>query len=225
MHQVRIALFVFTTALLVGCETTSTGGTIGGLFPAPKFLKGKIENGIYIAQDKSFSVSIPHSIGSYEYTHMQVKEQYSDHGTYVSFGPSAFDQRIYRVQIYGNDIIKRVMPDIQSTRFDVVAAKVFEGYKAQLLKVYGTMPKEVLSLQETINGRKGLYWRLTQEINNSNNNAYLANSNTDIYLAHDIYIVNFEKGIALVGVQTHRPAPPLAGIMDPRAFAESVVMY
>ena len=225
MHQVRIALFVCATVLLVGCETTSTGGTIGGLFPAPKFLKGEIENDIYIAQDKSFSVRIPHSIGSYEYTHMQVKEQYSDHGTYVSFGPSAFDRGIYHIQIYSIEIVKQVMLDVQSVRFDVAAAKALEDYKAQLLKVYGTMPKEVLSLQETINGRKGFYWRLTQEFSNSNHDAYLANSNDDVYIAHEIYIVDFEKGVALVGVEVRRPAPPVTTIMDSRAFAESVVMY
>ena len=218
MHQVRTALFVFATALLIGCETTSTGGTIGGLFPAPKFLKGELESDIYTAQDKSFSVRIPHRIGSYEYKYMQVKEQYSDHGTYVSFGPSAFDQRIYRIQIYGIDILKRVMPDIQSVSFDVVAARTLESYKAQLLKGDRTVPEEASPYQETINGRKAFYWRLTQEFINSNNNAYIA---------HDVYIVSFKKGIAIVGVEVHRPEMrvPRTIIMDPRAFAESVVIY
>lgn len=77
-----------------GCE--STGGIIGGLFPAPKFLKGDITNNIYTSKEKKFSIQVPHKEGSYEYTYLNIKEQYNEHGTYISFGPAAFDKSIYR---------------------------------------------------------------------------------------------------------------------------------
>ena len=87
---------IVVLAALAGCATT--GGDIGGLFPAPKFLKGTIRNNIYTTSDGSLSVAIPHKEGSYEYQYMQVKEQYSPQGDYISFGPAALDKSIYRVE-------------------------------------------------------------------------------------------------------------------------------
>jgi major membrane immunogen (membrane-anchored lipoprotein) len=56
MHRIKMLTFylVLLTSL-IGCS--STGGTIGGLIPAPKFTKGDLSDGIYTAQDKSFIVN------------------------------------------------------------------------------------------------------------------------------------------------------------------------
>lgn len=209
MKEFRTALFALAAVWLVGCETT--GGTLGGLLPTPKFLKGEIRNDIYTAQDKSFSVRVPHKDGSYEYKYMQVKEQYGDLGAYVSFGPAAFDQSIYRIET-----AKRTS---QSKELDKAAsAKIVEGYKAQLQKAFGTAPKEVSSSQETINGRKAFYWQLTQIIPAGK---YL--NNKEATFAHDVYVMDLEKGAAIVWIQmpetTKKPA------IEARVFAESVVMY
>ncbi|MHB8622745.1 MAG: hypothetical protein ACYC9J_09140 [Sulfuricaulis sp.] len=131
MNHVRFVLCLLVIAVLAGRDTT--GGAIGNLIPAPKFLKGEIKDNIYIAQDKSFTVAVPYKAGSYEYKYMHVKEQYSEYGAYVSFGPAAFDQSIYRIETG-----KRVTPGSQSVKFDEVAPKIVENYKAQLQKGYGT---------------------------------------------------------------------------------------
>lgn len=211
MSRLRFVLFVAAVFTLAGCSTT--GGTIGGLFPAPKFLKGEIKNNIYTAQDKSFSVSVPHKDGSYEYTYMQVKEQYSEYGAYVSFGPAAFDQSVYRIET-----AKRVTPGSQSVKFDDVAPKIVEGYKAQLQKGYGTVPQEAESRQETINGRKAYFWKLTQVVPAGK---YI--SNKAATFTHDVYVIDFEKGAAIVWVQI--PETTKKAAIEPRTFAESVAMY
>jgi hypothetical protein len=211
MNRVRVVLFVVATLVLVGCSTT--GGTIGGLFPAPKFLKGEIKNNTYTAEDKSFSVAVPHKDGSYEYTYMQVKEKYSEYGAYVSFGPAAFDQSIYRIET-----AKRVTAGSESVKFDEVAPKVVEVYKTQLQKGYGTAPQEVTSRQEIINGRKAYYWKLTQVVPAGK---YI--NNREAIFTHDVYVIDFEKGAAIVWVQipdtTKKPA------IESRTFAESVVRH
>ena len=67
---------------------------MGGLFPAPKMLKGTIQNDTYTARDGLFQVGCPQAKGSYEYTYIAVKESYGPKGDYVSFGPAAYDQSI-----------------------------------------------------------------------------------------------------------------------------------
>ena len=209
MKKVRVVLFALAAVLLVGCETT--GGTLGGLLPAPKFLKGEITKDVYVAQDRSFSVRVPHKEGSYEYKYMQVKEQYRDLGAYVSFGPAAFDQSIYRIET-----AKRTNQSIELDKG--VAAKIVEGYKAQLQKQFGTAPKEVSSRQETINGRKAFYWQFTQIVP-----AGKLISNKEATLTHDVYVMDLEKGAVIVWVQV--PETTAKPAIEPRAFAESVVMY
>src|SRR5882724_3759617 len=111
-------LLSLSISSLAGCR--STGGDIGGLIPAPKLLKASIDDGIYTAKDKSFTVQVPHAQGSYEYTYMQVKEQYLDHGEdYVSFGPAAFNQGIYRV-----DYVVRLTPGSMSPGFEESVPKL-----------------------------------------------------------------------------------------------------
>jgi hypothetical protein len=207
----RAILFTAAAIVLAGCATT--GGTIGGLFPAPKFLKGEIKNNIYTARDKSFSVAVPHKDGSYEYTYMQVKEQYSEYGAYVSFGPAALDLNIYRVETG-----KRITPNSQALSFDEVAPKVVEGYKAQLQDSYGTAAQEVESRQETINGRKAHYWKLTQVVP-----AGKFTNNREAIFTHDIYVIDFQKCAVTVWVQI--PETTKKPVIEAHAFAESVVVY
>ena len=204
------ALSVAFTFSFVGCSTT--GGTIGGLLPAPKVLKGEIKDSVYIAQDQSFSVAVPHKEGSYEYKYMQVKEQYSEHGAYVSFGPAAFDQNIYRVET-----AKRITPDSASVKFDDAARQIVENYKAQLQKGYGSAIRETESRQERINGRNARYWNLSQVVP-----AGRLITNKPATLTHEVYVIDFDKSAAVVWVEFREAAraPAIAS----RAFAESVVI-
>lgn len=211
MAHLGIVLLGVAAVGVGGCSTT--GGTIGGLFPVPKLLKGEVRNNTYTAQDKSFSVAVPHKNGSYEYTYMQVKEQYSEYGAYVSFGPAAFDQSIYRVET-----AKRITPGSQNVTFDEAAPKIVENYKAQLKEGYGTAPQVTESRQETINGKKAYFWKLSQVVPAGK---YL--SNKEATFTHNVYVIDFEKGAAIVWVQI--PETTTKAAMEPRAFAESVAMH
>jgi len=203
------AALMIVCLVLAGCETT--GGTIGGLFPSPKFLKGEIKNGTYTAQDKSFSVAIPHKEGTEEYRHMQVKEQGNEFGAYVSFGPSALDQSIYRVEI-----ARRIAAGSEKVQFDEVAPKIVEGFKAQLKSGYGSELKERAARQELLKGKKAYYYQFTQLVPAGKL------SNKPETLTHEAYVIDFGKGAAIVWVQ--KPELRWVSAVDPRALAESVVI-
>lgn len=211
MIRQSVLLFIAATLVLAGCSTT--GGTIGGLFPAPKFLKGEIGNNIYTAMDKSFSVAVPHKSGSYEYKYMQVKEQYAEDGAYVSFGPAAFNQSIFRIHT-----AKRPKPGVETRKFDDIAPLVLEAYNEQLQTGYSSAPQVSVTNKEDIKGRKAYYWKMTQVVP-----AGKYYNNRDTVLTHEVYVIDFENGVVFVGVQipedTREPA------LEPRAFAESVLMY
>lgn len=82
---------------------TGTGGGIGGLLPAPKFLKGEVKGGYYVAPEQAFSVRLPYSPegsnnDAYEWRYAKVHE-IQDKGKVegVVFGPHAFDRNLYHV--------------------------------------------------------------------------------------------------------------------------------
>ncbi len=126
MHRMKIFTFYLVLLIsLIGCS--STGGTIGGLIPAPKFTKGDLSDGIYTAQDKSFIVNSPFGKDSYEYTYMAIAERYSNKENSVQFSSSAAPEEVYRIKVF-----KNVSPEEQ---LENVA---FESYKKQMESAYNT---------------------------------------------------------------------------------------
>jgi hypothetical protein len=197
--------------LLAGCD--STGGAIGNLVPAPKFLRGTIKNGVYAAPDSFFSVTVPQKEGSYEYQYMKVKEQYGATEIYVSFGPAAIDQTIYRL-----DIAKRVTAESQNVKLDdLTASRLIELAKAQVGKAYKGELVEVASDKETINDKPCYHWRFKQTVP-----AGIMISNRQAVLNHDVYAMDLGKGVASIWVQS-LDGSPAQGI-SARAFAESLVV-
>jgi hypothetical protein len=94
---VRIAL-ALALSFVAGCR--GTGGTVGGLFPAPKFLDGTVNNGIYLAPEKAFSVRLPHPPtgdqgDQYEWRYSRVHEIEDEAVIGVLFGPAALDLSVY----------------------------------------------------------------------------------------------------------------------------------
>jgi major membrane immunogen (membrane-anchored lipoprotein) len=126
MHRIKMLTFylVLLTSL-IGCS--STGGTIGGLIPAPKFTKGDLSDGIYTAQDKSFIVNSPFDKDSYEYTYMAIAERYSDKENSIQFSSSAAPAEVYRINVF-----KNVSPEEQLEKV------AFESYKKQMESAYNT---------------------------------------------------------------------------------------
>ena len=99
----NLIMLMTTLLFLSGC--TGTGGTLGNLIPLPKIMQGTVENGTYFAPDQSFSIATPHvSEGNgdetYEWTYAKVKEGGKEGLQFVEFGPFAFDQNTYSVDVF-----------------------------------------------------------------------------------------------------------------------------
>lgn len=92
-----IALFV---AMMVISCSSGTGGIIGNLIPAPKFLDGEVKGGKYFSPDDSFNVRLPHPPESndrdnYEWLYTQIHEIKDGPVIGIVLGPAAFDRNIY----------------------------------------------------------------------------------------------------------------------------------
>lgn len=94
-HVVGLALLAL---LLAACS--GTGGIIGGLVPAPKFLDGKVDKSTYYAPNHAFSVRLPHppeqsDADHNEWIYTKVHEINDGPIIAVVFGPAAFDRNLY----------------------------------------------------------------------------------------------------------------------------------
>jgi hypothetical protein len=195
--------FVVLVLGLAGCA--SSGGTLGGLVPLPKTLQGSIVDNVYIAKDGAFRVTSPHQKGSNEYTYMAVKEKYSPMGDYVSFGPAAFDQSIYRVNFTGTaDVQGIAMP------FETAAEKVVASFRGELEKGYGTELIEKEKGTTKANGRSVLSWTYVQSL--ASHTTILGQTAADT-LTHEVIAIDGGNSIAVLWVQT----PASCGVCEGRA--------
>jgi hypothetical protein len=184
-----LGLFVLGVA---GCA--STGGTLGGLVPLPKALQGSIVDNVYVAKDGAFRVMSPHEKGSNEYTYMAVKEKYSPMGDYVSFGPAAFDQSIYRVNFTGTADAQGVaMP------FETAAERVVSSFRGELEKGYGTELIEKEKGATKANGRNALSWTYVQSLPSHTTIQGRTAADT---LTHKVVAIDDGNLIAVLWVQT-----------------------
>jgi hypothetical protein len=95
-----LVLALAVIACAAGCR--STGGTIGGLVPAPKATKGTLSDGRYTAQDKSFSVAVPFPPGSPGHSVMAIVEKGDARESLVVFSSSAHPAEVYRVATFAD---------------------------------------------------------------------------------------------------------------------------
>lgn len=198
---------------LGGCA--DTGGDIGGLVPAPKILKGSIgDDGIYTSMGKTFTVAVPYAQGSDDFRYMHVTEQYGTPETYVSFGPGAVQQGIYRV-----DIAMRATPGVMTPSLADVAPKLLENAEDRAEKAYGSRPSVVASDTTPIDGRTTFHWQLKQEVA-----AGKLVSDAPVILRHDIYAMDFGWAAATVWVQVEEGMPLQGRGMVPEQFADSLVL-
>jgi len=181
MRITKYVISILMVASLLGCSTT--GGSIGGLFPAPKFLKGKIEGNMYVSKDNDFEIQIPHIDGSDEFLYMQVKEQYNNSGAYISFGPAALDKSIYRVEIG-----KKLSPESKDVNFAEATNALVANYIKQLEKGYNAAVSLSKKEKTTINGVPSYFILLEQS----------AQGET---LDHIIYAANYETMAVVTWVQ------------------------
>lgn len=196
-------------ALLPACATT--GGTAFGLFPMPKFLDGTIEGGtLYVGGDGAFEVALPHAEGTYEHTYMSVKEQGMPGGWYVSFGPAALDQAIYRVEVgLAND------PEVLAANFDRTFEAWLQHAGGQLEAGYEAPLVRQSEGREEIGGHPARRVTYTQRVPTGKL------GNVEVALTHEVFGLDLQRGAAFVWVQQSEEVGLRLGLA-PREFAASV---
>ncbi|WP_299494556.1 hypothetical protein [uncultured Shewanella sp.] len=170
-------IFLLFVVLVSGCSST-TGGAIGGLFPAPKWTDGEIRNDRYYAPEGDFSIALPHLEDTYEYRYMHIKEQFSQESDYVSFGPAATDKSIYRVLI-----INKVSPQSRAYTEDEAVQLLLNIYLDQLRSYQGN-PELISQKPVEVNGLRGTEYLFVQGKAGSelNNQFIIINEKTRILL-------------------------------------------
>ena len=109
--KIQVYLILAITIFVSACS----GGTIGGLVPAPKILDGSIDGDFYISKYNAFRVQLPHppsksSEDSYEWKYTEVHEidevgpDGSKRVVGAVFGPSAFDHNQYHAVLIRNQM-------------------------------------------------------------------------------------------------------------------------
>jgi hypothetical protein len=154
-------------------------------------LKGTIENDTYRAPDGRFQVGCPQPTNSYEYKYMAVKEVYGPKGDYVSFGPAAYDQSIYRVNITGRtDDRGATVPFEEAAEIGVKAfsESLETAHAATLvLQAHG---------KSVVDGMPALTWTFTQAVPGQGAHGIAET------LTHEVAAVDAGNNIALLWVQT-----------------------
>ncbi|WP_298772360.1 hypothetical protein [uncultured Shewanella sp.] len=196
---ILLSMFVFISA----CSST-TGGDIAGLFPAPKFTDGDIRQDRYFSPNGDFSIALPHKEETYEYRYMQMKEQFSKESDYVSFGPAAMDRSIYRMLI-----VKKISLQSQQYTQDEAVQILFDNYLAQLGQSQ-LEPRLISKKSVEVNGLNGGEWLFSQ-------------SSEGNELLNQFIIINEKTRVLLFGEQwlkTDEDKPRLSLM----AFAQSFQM-
>lgn len=93
-------IFTLFMAITVSSCSSATGGIIGNLFPAPKFLDGEIKGDTYYSPQDVFHVTLPHppninKTDNNEWLYTQIHEINDRSVIGVVLGPAAFDKNIY----------------------------------------------------------------------------------------------------------------------------------
>lgn len=174
--------------------------------------KGKIKNNVYTAPHQIFTVSTPHKKGSYEFSYMQVKEQSDKDVIYVSFGPAAFNQSIYRI-----DFTKKSHKALKDISFDEFAPLAIHGYNELLGKAYNSDLVENEKTSTTINDYKAYYYKFTQNVPEG------ILMNVESKLIHHVYVVDYKIGVAVIWVQIPEFSSP-ENSLTPLEFAKSLTV-
>lgn len=150
MSSLRVFVLAFVVSLVaVGCS--STGGTIGGVIPAPKFTKGTLSAGRYTAKDRSFSVAVPFLPGSAGHAAMEIVEKSEGGGNLVAFSSSVHPGEVYRVTTFAD--VKPV---------NRLADTTVASYRKQMEAAVGTPLRAEKANQELIDGMLAISQRYSQ---------------------------------------------------------------
>jgi len=134
------------TIFLTGCG----GGTIGGLLPAPKILKGDMDGTVYRSPDKEFSVKAPVSKDRGELLYTSVREHSEinpdQSSNFVGF-KTPYDDHFYSIEVVDlkNSISRENADLIISDNSARVKHTTEEKWKSKLTEI----SEHSISCQET----------------------------------------------------------------------------
>ena len=202
----RLSLAVL---FLLPAACSSTGGTWLGLFPAPKFLDGDIEDGVYTAEGGVFSVKVPYAEGSSNFRYLSIKEEQNELEWYVSFGP-AVDQAIFRL-----NYVER-MDGVPIQPFDEIAPIALGLYVSQLEQGYGAPTRPEAERAMTIGDTPAHYWKLAQT---APAGTY---ANVDYELVHEV--ISMDLGTGFVSFCLQSSDASAQGTARLEAFARSFTL-
>jgi len=182
-----------------------------GAMPTPKDLSGSVANDRYTSQDGSFSVALPHPQDSFEYIYMQVKEMAQEGGLYVSFGPAAYDQTIWRLEV-----APAPDPETLASVFDTAFEAEIANYRRQI-ETAGKAPLQFESEgHDAVAGHPSRQRTFTQVVP-----AGIMMTDEPATLTHEVLAVDMQHALVFVWVQRPDDAQSHAS-MSARDFAESV---
>ena len=204
MSRVPRAAALAAAVAFVGCSSL-------GPLPTPKVISGSIAGDRYTAEDGSFSVALPHPEDSYEYRYMQVKEMTQQGGLYVSFGPAAYDQTIWRLEV-----APAPDPETLASVFDTAFEAEIANYRHQI-ETAGKSPLQFESEgNDAVAGHPSRQRTFTQVVPPG-----IMTTDEPAILTHEVLAVDMH--LALVFVWVQRPDEGhVEGSMSARDFAASV---
>jgi hypothetical protein len=187
-QTVRV-LAAFSACALAGCN----------LFPplvrGIDALEGKVADGRYTSPDGTLSLRVPQT-DSYELRWMQAKEIAKPDEFYVSFGPAAFDQSIYRCGVtrlgtgLGTDV------DLRDA-----CHRIVEQTGLQLEPMTHTALETVDERADTIQGQAAYGMHLRQHAPAG------TVSNRDTSILHEAWLVRYGDRLTFTWVQTYEGQP------------------
>lgn len=169
LRAVILALAV--SAAAIGCS--STGGTIGGVIPVPKFTKGTLKDGRYTATDKTFSVAVPFPPGTPAYATMEIVERTEAGGESVAFSSSTHPGEVYRVTTFAE-----VKP---SNR---LAETTVASFRKQMETTGGAPLRSEKADQALIDGMLAISHRFTQSLSDRTADGARPKGSVAIHTAH-----------------------------------------
>lgn len=172
------------------------------------FMQGEMKNGIYSPTNKTFEVAVPFKSPP-ELDHMQVKEQETNEGTFVTFGPAAFDQKIFRT-----GLIWKLTGPSRSFTSQEIGERIVAGLTSQLEDYYKSPVKTISKETINVSNRMTHVWKLRHDFD------FRGQHLTHL---HEVYVQDFNDRVLFAAIELPQEGVSLIGSsMTPLEFVKSL---
>lgn len=163
----RKVVLLSIVALLSGCA----GGTLGGLFPAPKVLDGSLDGLRYTSPDESFAITAPVTTARSEWLYTEVQETSQDSkdqkSQFVGFKPP------YNSHFYSAEVVSfKNTPELEQSGAELIVQDNIARVIESTGKRWGTEVKELAQSKLVCPNGNFTYSAFKQEIKNESLNFY-----------------------------------------------------